>query len=139
MAEITPTFRKGIFLTLGTGSNALAVAGIEDIKPPEITAENVEYKTHDATNMFVKTHKSWQKAGAFDVKVLFDSTQSPLLYAFMEEDYTDIEITYPDSAGSWTFKGYVSAYGDETPVDNLIKTTLKIQPQTKPVFTKGSD
>jgi hypothetical protein len=109
---------------------------VDDFKIGETSCDNVELKVHGTDRLAVNL-PGWRKNAECECNVVYALTQSALLRSYVGVKDKAIVIELEDGS-TISFTGYLSSFGFESPLENVMKNTIKIMPQTDPVLAEGS-
>lgn len=108
---------------------------VDDFKIGEESVDNVEIKIH-GTNRKVRNIPGWEKWEPYECSCIYDATQSALLRSLKGISAT-WTITLEDTS-AYAVVGYISSFGLETPLGDVVKNTIKIMPEGEPTFTPAT-
>lgn len=133
------------FAILDTSSSPeayVAVAEVTSVTPPALARDAVD-ATHTASTEgwrdFIPGLKDAGEA-SFEMNFVPDGEAVDLIMtAFNSNDVQDFQITFPDgSPGTqWQFKGIITAFEPEAPVDDKIMATVTVKLTGKPAFVSA--
>jgi len=131
---------------LGGGGPYTTIAEVVDASGP-----GIEQATHDAPSQDI----TWMKRVAglvnagtysFDVNLIpKNSTHdnaTGLLSLIGLQEVTGFKLLYNDAgagtASYWEFDAFVTSFGEDIPVDGILKASITLTINGQPIFTKGT-
>lgn len=107
------------------------IARIKSIKPPKITAKDIDSTTLESPDEFDELLPGLANGGELEATLEYEKAKTDTLYALFRIPST-YRIHYSDGSG-WTYPGYINEIGDEEIVNGEIVTqTIKIKVTGKP-------
>ena len=110
---------------------------ILEIKPPKVTGEKVTVQRNDSPTLFGEKIPGWKDTTDCEAKVVYNKTQSALLYT-MHMVPKFWKFIKPDGSSTGAFAGFISEVGDETPLKDKMTNDIKITPSNGYTFTAGA-
>lgn len=126
--------------SIGYGSSlkleAVVVAEVYEINGPSIEGSDVEATHMDSPSGYREYIPGLLDPGAVDITLNYTKAQCAALIAVFRQK-KNWTITYPD-ASTWTFTGYLNAFGPSDPVDDRMTIAVTIKLAGAPTFTQGA-
>lgn len=134
---ITPRLGAGSTVFYGDSNPATTQLGaVREIGEPDISVSKVDTEHMTTADLVKEPIPGWVELNEIAMTVRYDATQSGTIVGLVRL-VKHWQVRKPDGS-HWDFQGYVSKFGGENPIDNLIQTKFSIQPTTKPVLTPAS-
>lgn len=111
-------------------------AGIDDIKPPKIEAEDIDISNMTSADQFKEFVAGWANGGEAEVKIQFEKAQNATIYGLFRTTQ-GYRITFSDGS-TWVFTGYIKSFANEVEREKIVTATVMVKISGKPVFTAAS-
>jgi hypothetical protein len=121
------------------GGTYTDIAQTVDLTGPEPEVGEINITNNDSPDNTKEYLPGMIEPGEMSFEVIYSSAQAEDLYTMFGDGLVHwFKETYPDG-GSWTFPGFLNAFGSEAPTeDEAIRNTVGIKLTGKPVFAAGS-
>lgn len=130
------------FLRDSTGAGAfVVVANVSDISGPSRAREAIEVTAHDSPDQYREFVPGLKDGGEVVITINYDpgnSTHTALDADFEEQElraYQVVVLPGETDEHTWEFSGFLTAIGDEFPVDNRMERTATFKISGKPTLT----
>lgn len=128
---------------VSSGGSFTPIAEILDITPPTLTFEETKIQRSDASVPITEKIPGWGENSDPEVTATYITATKTALYALAGVPYF-FKITWPltgtqSSAGDTvSFAGFISSFGDETPIKDAMKCKIKFAVSGPATFAAGS-
>lgn len=105
------------------------IAELTSITGLEVTADEIDVTSHDSTGGFREYVGGLRDAGSVSLEGNFigDASQEALLTLLKSGEVAAMTIVFPDSAGTWTFEGFVTAFSTDAPMEDKVSFSATIK------------
>lgn len=133
----------GTILQLGDGATSESFANIAeltDINPPQMTKDSIEVTNHGSTDRYreflagMKDGGSVSGEGNWLPNNATHDESTGLLASFNDNLNHNWKLVLPDSLGTFSFTGHVTAFSPTTPLTGQGKLAFTIKITGKPAF-----
>jgi predicted secreted protein len=133
-------FANGTIFSATISSVLTPIAELTTITGLQLEADDVDVSSHDSTNKYREYVQGLKDAGEVELEGNFmnDSSQSGLKDLFDSGDVVAMTISFPSSAGLWSFTGYVKGFTNDAPFDDKISFTATIKVTGQPTLTSNA-
>lgn len=123
----------GYAATLTHGTPPTAIAKIRRLGGPNLDTELVDVTTFDSPDNFREFIGGLIDAGEFEVELIYTPAGCSAIYGLLRTE-TDYVLMFSDNA-TWAFTGFMSRFGQETPLDDAVTMTAGFKITGAPTFT----
>lgn len=127
----------GTQLQLGDGATPeafTAIAELVDITPPTMSKDSIEVTNHSSTNKFREFIPGLKDGGSVSMKANWlpnnatHDESTGLMECFKDDVNHNWKLVLPDSLGTISFSGHVTAFNPETPLSaqGSLSCTIKL-------------
>jgi predicted secreted protein len=105
------------------------IAELTTITGLEVTADEIDVTSHESADGFREYVGGLRDAGSVSIEGNFigDASQEALLTLLKSGDISDMTIVFPDSTATWTFKGFVTAFSTDAPMEDKLSFSATIK------------
>lgn len=125
----------------GGGSEVFnLIAEVHTVGPPQMTRDAVDATTHDSLNGFREFIGGLADGGQVQVDAHYlpgntgQGFSTGLGAVFYAGTVRNFQIVLPNSLGTWSFSGVITAYNPMTPIDGKMGLTVTIKVSGRPSF-----
>jgi predicted secreted protein len=127
----------------GASSEAFtAVADIVEVVPPAISRESVDTTVHNTADRYRTFIPGLRDGGEVTLRIQYDAegtNHSDLLDDLNDDVLHNYKIVFPTGIGeTWTFGGFVTRLGDQSPLDDKITREITFKVSGKPTLAASS-
>lgn len=127
----------GTQLQLGDGATSeafTAIAELTDLVPPAMSKDSIEVTTYGSSDRFREFLPGMKDGGSVSFKANWlpnnatHDESTGLLESFNDDDNHNWKLVLPNSLGTFSFTGHVTAFNPETPLtaQGALSCTIKI-------------
>ena len=124
-----------------TVSNVLTpIAELTTITGLELQADDVDVTSHDSTDKYKEFAQGLRDGGEISLEgnFMYDSSQVALKTLFDAGTAVAMTISFPSSAGEWSFNGYVKEFSNDAPFDDKLVFAATIKVTGKPTLSSNA-
>jgi Lambda phage tail tube protein, TTP len=118
------------------------LSNVIDIKPPKITAADIDTTVMDTPDQFEDFIPGWANGGEMQATLQFNKTQQTSVYGMfrMPQSYRIMfaDGTTADSGSTLAWPGYIKEFSNAIDRKGLITLDIACKVTGKPVFTAGT-
>lgn len=115
-----------------------AVANIAQIVPPNLTRDSVESTVHNTADRHRTFIPGLRDGGEVSLVIDYDEAagnHTELLSDFNDDLLHNYQVEFPTAIGmTWSFSGFITALGDESPIDDRIQRSITFKVSGKPTL-----
>lgn len=119
-----------------------AVAAIAEVVPPNISRDSVDTTVHNTADRYRTFIPGLHDGGEVTLRVLYDASgtnHAELLDDMNDDVLHNYKIVFPSGIGeTWSFSGFVTALGDEAPMDDKISRAVTFKVSGKPTLAASA-
>lgn len=133
-------FANGTIFSATIDSVLTPIAELTTITGLQLESDDIDVTSHDSTDKYREYVQGLKDAGEVELEGNFinDSSQVALKTLFDAGTVVAMTISFPSSAGLWSFNGYVKGFTTEAPYDDKLSFTGTIKVTGKPTLTTNS-
>jgi predicted secreted protein len=133
----------GTILQLGDGATSesfTAIAELLEVAPPQMSKESYEVTNHSSTNKFRERIPGLKDGGTLTFKANWlpnnatHDENTGILECFKDDVNHNWKLVLPDSLGTFSFSGHVTAYNPDTPLAGQGTLSCSIAISGEPTF-----
>lgn len=114
------------------------VADIISLQPPQMSRDSVETTVHNTTDRYRTYIPGLRDGGTVPLVVQYDpanTSHGDLLSDYNDDVLHNYKVQFPDDIGeTWTFSGFLTQLGEETPIGDRIQRTMEFKVSGKPTL-----
>lgn len=113
-----------------------AIANCSNITPPGTSRETYDTTAHDSPDKFREFIGGLKDGGEFSADLHYDPTEHDALYSDFDDGPPgrNYKIVFPEAIATWSFKGIMTGFEPEAPVDGQLSATVTFKVTGKPVL-----
>lgn len=132
-ADTTIAYGNGA--SVGESNSFTPFAAVTEITPFSVEADDID-TSHMTTAERWKTFEAgWADAGEVEFTIQFDSDETETVFGLFRQN-KGFQLKFSDDS-TWSFTGYVKAFGDQIDREEYVTTDITIKVSGKPEFDKA--
>lgn len=133
----------GTKLKIGTDVSAVAVAGLTSIGGLELSADTIDVTTLDSDGGYREFIAGFKDAGEVSLEGYLEleagKGQKDLYDLYESGEVEDFTIEFPNSIGSWQFKGVVTGFSTGASLEDPLSFSATIKVSGQPTLIVGAE